>query len=345
MGILSRLFRPADPAEGMDMERIDALVERVANLHPQLRLARRYQARLAPAIATSLKYIGVLVDSVPSARETSAAVWSSDPFIHAYFGAADDVAEVLSRSSELRAFFDKNPDAQEVYAVLGMNMAERHFLGVSLEGEVMRRDVPQTSVNFSDHQVRMCGCSDAGLRAEIVQRLLDQLALEGLARVSADKRRRDNLEQERALLKTRVRLLERQGTGIRMVFGGEIAVAGTDERARVEAEIAENEQNLKNLGLAENKLDRELDRVRDVFAEPQRHIYLSTKRLRLDRMNIIAEGKRIDDGEELEFHIARIPGKPSRSRAFSLVRFARADLLPASSMLEEAERLLASGTF
>lgn len=344
MGFLSRLFRPAEPAEGLDMERIDALVERVANLHPQLRLARRYQARLAPAIATSLRYIGVLVDSVPTAREASAAAWASDPFIHAFFGAADDVAEVVSRSSELRAFFEKSPEAQEVFAVLGMNMAERHVLGVALEGEVMRREVPQTTVSFSDHQVRMCGCSDADLRAEIVQRLLDQLALEGLARVAADKRRRDNLEQERALLKTRVRLLERQGTGIRMVFGGEVAVTGSDERARVEAEIAENEQNLKSLGLPENKLDRELDRVRDVFAEPQRHIYLSRKRLRLNRMNIVMEGKQMHDGEELEFHIARIPGKPPRSRTFSLVRFARADLLPASSMLEEAERLLASGT-
>jgi hypothetical protein len=48
-------------------------------------------------------------------------------------------------------------------------------------------------------------------------------------------------------------------------------------------------------------------------------------------------------GEEFEFHIARIPTTPPRMRAFSLVRFARADMLPAKSMLDEAARLLSSG--
>ena len=344
MGILNWLLRPADSSAGQDMERIEKLVERVANLHPQLRLARRYQARLAPAIATSLKYVGALVDSVPPAREASAAVWTSDPIIHAFFGAADDVAQVISRSADLRAFFEQNPDAAAAYAVLGTEMTERHVLGVALEGEVMRRDVPQTTISFSDHQVRMCGRSDADLKEEIVQRLFDQLALEGLERVASDKTRRSVLERERALLKMRVQLLERQGAGIRAVFGSNVAAIETDERAQVEAEIAENEQQLKSLGLQENALDRELNHVRGVLAEPQRHIYLSSKRLRLNRMNVVVEGKNGQDAEEVEIHIARIPGKPPRIRAFTLVRFARADLLPARNMLDEAARLLASGS-
>lgn len=342
MGILSWLLGTDNPSDAQNAQQINELVERIAKLHPQLRLARRYQARLAPAVATSLDYAGKLVDSMPPAREASAAAWASDPCIHAFFASAQDVAQVISRSADLRMHFERNADLQEAYAILGMEMTERHILGVGLEGETLRRDVPQTTVSFSDHQVRICGCTDAELRGEIVRRLLDQLALEGLARVAADKTRRDMLKRERALLKTRFQLLERQGAGIRAALGSNVA-AESDELAQLEAQIEENERNLASLGLQEDALDRELDRVCDVFAHPKQHIYVLSKRLRLDRMNVVLKGKNAQASEEIEFHIARIPTTPPRKRAFSLVRFARADMLPAKSMLDEAERLLSTG--
>ncbi len=341
MGFLSWLSR-SDPADPEEKQRIDEAVERVMRLHPQLKLARRYHAKLAPAVATALKYVGGLVDSVPAAREASAAAWSTDPYIHAYFAAPDDVAKAISRAPDLRAFFDNNPDAPEALAVLGMEMTERHILGAVQEGDTTRRDVPQTTVSFSDHQVRMCGRTDAELRNEIVERLLDQLALEGMARIAADKSRRDMLERERALLRTRLQLLERQGSGIRAVLGSD-ATAEPDELARLEAQINENEQGLAGLTLKEDALERALDHLCEVYAQPAPHFYLATRRLRLDRMNVVVEDGSAQAGAELEVHTARIPTSPPRTRAFSLVRFARSDLLPAKSMYDEANRLLASG--
>jgi hypothetical protein len=342
MGFLNRFMRTEDPATAQDRQRVGETVERVMKLHPQLRLARQYQKRLAPAVATSLGYMRELVGSVPAPREASSAAWVGDPYIHAYFVAPDDVASVISRSADLRAYFASNADVAEAYAVLGMELTERHILGVAQEGETLRHDVPQTTVSFSDHQVRMCGRTDAELRDEIVQRLLDQLALEGLARTAADKSRRDTLERERALLKMRLQLLERQGTGIRAVLGSE-ATADSGELARLETQVEENERNLADLGLREDALDRELDHLRAVFAQPGRHLYLSTRRLRLDRMNVVLDQNSTQVGDDFEFQVARLPTTPPRVRAFSLVRFARADLLPEKSKFEEAAQLLSSG--
>lgn len=341
MGILSWLSR-TDPADLQDKQRIDQTVERVMRLNPQLKLARRYHAKLAPAVATALKYVVELVESVPAARDANAAAWSHDPYIHAYFVAPEDVAAVISRSRDLRAYFDNNADAPEAFAVLGMELTERHILGVAVEGDTMRRDVPQTTVSFSDHQVRMCGRTDADLRNEIVQRLLDQLALEGLARIAADKSRREMLERERALLKTRLQLLERQGNGLRAVLGSD-AASEPGELARLEAQIDENDHNLSSLVLREDALDRALDHLCEVYAQPAPHFYLSTRRLRLDRMNVVLDANSTQAGADLEVHTARIPTSPPRTRAFSLVRFARTDLLPAQSMFDEANRLLSSG--
>lgn len=338
MGLLSRLLHP----EHQDTKQINEMVERIMALHPHLRLARRYRARLAPAVATSLNYFVDLVKSLPAPREASAAAWSSDPCIRAFFVNANEVAQVISRSADLREHFERNPNAQEAYAVLGMEMTERHILGVGLEGETLRRDVPQTTLSFSDHQVRMCGNTEAELKMEIVRRLLDQLALEGLAQIEAGKSRRDVLERERALLKTRLQLLERKGTGIRGMLDS-ADDAKSDELAQLQTEMEENEQNLASLGLQTEALDRDLETVRCVLAQPERHISLSSRRVRLDRSNIVLETGSTQEGAELDLRFARIPTTPSRTRAFSLVRFARANLLPAKSMLDEAARLLASG--
>lgn len=314
-------------------------VERIVQLNPQLRLARHYREHLEPAVATSIKYVGDLVASFPAPREASAAAWSADPYIHAFFATPEDVARALSRSTTLRAYFEQNSDLTEAYAVLGMAMTERQTLGVALEGETMRRDVLQTTVSFRDHQVRICGRTESDLRLEIVRRAVDQLGLDGLARIAADKSRRKLLEQERALLNTRLQLLERQGAGMRAVLGSD-ATAESEELTRLQEQIEENERNLKTLGIMSEALERELGRMCEVLADPSPHIYVESKRFRLDKLNVARSESSTQTCEDVTFQIARIPTTPPQMRAFALVRFARAELLPAVNLLDEAERLL-----
>jgi hypothetical protein len=339
MGILSRLLHGDRADNGRDKQRIAKVVERIVELSPQLRLVRRYQARFEPAIAAALAYADKLVASLPAPREASAGAWASDPYIHAFFAAPDDIAPTLSRSADLRAYFEQNPDAPEACAVLGMAMTERNRLGVALEGETMRRDVVQTTVSFSDHRVRMCGRAETDLRQEIVRRIIEQLGLEGLARIAEDKSRRDLLEQERALLKTRLQLLERQGVGMRAMLGGD-AEEDSGQLARLQEQIGENERNLEALGIVTEALDRDLDSLCAVLANPSPHLYVESKCMRLDRMNVVLEEGSTQTGEDVTFQIARLPMTPPQRRAFALIRFARGDLQPAVNMLDEAARLL-----
>jgi hypothetical protein len=338
MGFLSKLFETHS-----DKGRANEMVERIMVLQPHLRLAKNYRGRLSPAVEISLKYLDSLIGSLPPSREASSTAWASDPYIRAYFTNADDVAEVISRSTDLRTLFENYPDLQEAYGVLGMEMIERHILGTEVIGETLRRDVQQTTVGFTDHQVRMCGRDQAELQKGVIERLIDQLALEGLAQIAEDKSRRNMLQKECALLKTRLQLLERQGTGIRSVFGKGASEESSDRLAELHAEIEGNERSLASLGLQTDALDNELTHVRDVLAEPSRHIYLSSRCIKLTRMNVVIEESSAQAGDEIELHFARIPTEPPRMRAFSLIRFKRSDLLPAKSLLDEATRILASG--
>jgi hypothetical protein len=154
--------------------------------------------------------------------------------------------QAFSRAPDLRAHFQQNPALPEAYCVLGMRMIERKVLGMAVEGDRVHGEVAQTAVSFSDHRVRVCGRSEAELRSEIERRILDQLALEGLACVVDDQSNRKELEQERAMLKARLKMLERKGTGMRGALGGE--AAGQSELADLQSQIEENTAKLGGSG-------------------------------------------------------------------------------------------------
>ena len=338
MGIFRWLRRDDNSStERRDMGQVKETVERVMTLNPRLRMAQRCGERLAPAVEVSLRYARDLVASLPLPHEASARTWYSDLYIRAYFARPDELAKRVSLSEELRLYFDQNPEAEHVYAVLGMAMIERHVLGVALAGDTVRRDVAQTTVCFDDHRIRICGRTESDLRREIMQRVIDQLSLAGLAKLAKD--RRDVLEHGRALLKMRLVLLQRQGTGMRSVCGGAVPAA-CEELARLQAQIDDNSRRLSELSAPVDALERQLDGVCQVLTEPEKHIYLTRKRTRLDRMNVVQTKDSSQTADELEFQIAHIPASPPQVRAIALIRFARAELLPGRLLLDEAMREL-----
>jgi hypothetical protein len=217
-----------------------------------------------------------------------------------------------------------------------MAMTERHILGVTMEGNSVRHDVPQTTLCFSDHRIRICSDSEASLRAEIARRMIDQLALEGLAGLAV--RRRDLVKQSRALIEERVALLERQGTGLRAVIGAPL----NDESAeldRLQTQINENTQTLATLRVPGTQAELELECVCNVFSTPSDHLYVQRRLLRLDMMNVVQpEGG--EAGQKIQFDFARIPGNPAIVRVFVLVRFPRRELLPGGLNIDAAMRAI-----
>jgi len=315
----------------------EAMVARVTSLSPRLRLVSGYAKRLAPGIALASGVIRGIMAGFPPVRQADAQAWATDPCIRAFFGTADDIEHVFSCSSDLREFFS-HTQAEHVFAVLGMDMTERRTLGVALDGDVMRTDVPQTTVSFSDHRIRICAESEAALRAEIEGRLLDQLAIEGLALFASGQGRRDVLERNQALQKSRLRLLERQGAGLRSVVGA--AAPDAAELAQLREQIEANDRELEALGTQDGALERQLECLAQVLGEAATRFRVERRRLRLSRMNVVLPQDSSTPGDDIELLCAHVPGDPPLVRWFSLVRYARSGMLSPMALLDEAERFL-----
>lgn len=335
MGLLRWLFhRERVHVSVVDAARLDEAIERILAIHPRLRMASHYRRRLKRPVAATLQYVDELIASLPATLDANAAAWSSNPSLRAFFATPEDIARAFGRSETVRTFFEQNIGAEDVHATLGMALTERHVLGVAMDGDTLRHDVVQTTLSFSDHRVRLCGRTESELREELARRLIDQMALEGLSRLATD--RAKHLARGRELMQARVALLHRQGTGIRSVVGGG---ATSEELAHVQTQIAENAESLAALRVPTDTIELDLKGICEVLIKPSEHVYIKSRHIRIDLMNVIQKPE-VQGAREIEFHFARIPGPKPETRAFALVRFSRSDLPPGGLNIDAAMRAL-----
>lgn len=327
MGILDWFKnRPAqfDP-DGVSDEMLSAATEKAISLtNPRLRVLPSCHRRLAPAVGNAIEYVRTMVQELPPARAVSSSIWASDRPLRAFFVAPTDIPAALGRSDNLRTLFDKFPELDEACVVLGMAFTEQKGFGMALHGDMVQRDVVQTSVGFSDHRAHICGRDEARLRRVVGVQAFEYLLAQALAEIGEDRMERQELEGNRALIRARLRLLQQQGPGLGSMFGA--PPAARCEQARLEAELTENERQLEAVGGNASALETELECLKEVLNKADRFIRIETKHLRLTTMNVVVEGTSSDPGGDVGFSVAELTGVQAARRAFMLARVARSEL-------------------
>lgn len=329
MGILGWFKnRPGhfDPARVSDEMRRWAVDKAVTLTNPQLKLLSNWEKKLAPAVDTTIDYLRGLVPALPAVRELSAATWSADPALRAFFVKPADIEDVLARSDNLRTLFAKRPELDAAYAVLSTAIAEQQVFGLAMRGETIQRDVAQRSVSFSDHKTRLCGEDEASLRKVVGIEIFEFLLGQAMAEIGAERAERQELQGNRSLIRSRLRLLQQYGPGLGSMFGE--APAGQSEQARLEVELAENERQLAEIGSSETALVGELDCLIAVLANPQNYLRIVPRHLRLSTMNIVINEASDEAGADIDFAVVEAGAGATVQRAFIIARIARGDLPP-----------------
>ena len=327
-----------DPDRLSDEMTVRAIDKAVTLTNPRLKLVRSYQERLAPAVEISVRYIRELVFTLSPPIQVSTASWSADPALRAFFVAASDISSSVGRSNNLRTLFDKYPALDEACFILGMVYGEQHVLGMSLQGDVVQREVAQTVIGFSEHQVRICGHEESEVRRLLGTQAYEYLVAQALSEIGEERSERRELEDNRALIRSRLRLLQQQGPGLGSVFGSAPATSG--EQLVLEAELLENERQMEALGSPQSALEAELESLREVLEHPERYVRVEQKKMRLSSMNVVVDEKSSDVASDIVFSLAQLTGVPPVERAFVLARFARVDLPESRMNFEDAARYL-----
>jgi len=297
------LSRLADRLRGryarMDEQDIDRAIEIVVEqTDPRLRFVRGYRRKLRKPVVRSLVYVEDLVKRVPGPFEISRKAYGSDPQVNALFGSADDIDTLFAGNSRLQDFFRDTPECDRVYVPLVMHRQEKRILGMALSGDIVRRDVARTAVNFSGHQLGIvCAESEEGLRNGLKWRGIHTLAVTALENITRLKTRTAELEEQRALLKMKLRDVQAQQRGLDALAG--TGQEDSQQRESLEQRLNDTGQKLREARTGVATLVDYLDQVCQVLNHPSRYLRVRRNSVTVDRMGIKLDDMSHERGAEV----------------------------------------------
>jgi len=294
--LMDRLRGRYDRLDEQDIERaIDIVVEQT---DPRLRFVRGFRRKLRKPVVRSLVYVDDLVTRIPGPFEVNRKAYGSEPQVNALFGSADDIETLFARNKMLQDFFRDAPGSDRVHVPLIMLRREKRTLGMALSGDIVRRDVARTAVNFSEHRLGfVCAESESGLRSELKWHGIHFLAVTALENITHLKTRTAGLEEERALLKMKLRDVQAQHRGLDAMVGA--PAADSQEQQALEQRLKDTGEKLQEARTGVATLVDYLDQLCQVLNHPSRYLRVRRNSVTVDRMGIKLDNMSHERGGEV----------------------------------------------
>ena len=338
--LLQSIFSGSSQPGKFDKELMLRGIERVVDgTDPRLRAVSHYRRKLWDPVERAIDFVVNFVNALPPAIVADRQGYMTDPRLRALFASPDSLRETLSFSDGTRNYLKQAPDPlpAELYAGLGAVRVEKNVLGIEMDGEILRRDVPQTIVNFCDHRLVFLNDNEQDTRRELMRRTADYLIETALHRLTASRVQKTQLEQQqRKLLQQKANLLKKAQVGFESLTGP--AASKPVDLATLEQQLEQVETELGQLRADTATLDKHLAKVAATLSEPEKYLRLESVPLTLDHTNtkVPANSPRIANSMTFEEIVL---GKDRRLAAL-FVRFPSGELLPQPDFFKEANRLL-----
>lgn len=275
-----------------------AIQQAVESTDPWIRAVSGYKRKLRPAVVQAMNHVGSLVGEMPPAVVIDSNSYLTDLRLRQFFTSTSDMWKVLRNcitSSCLRG--NREWSAPWLYALLTMQKKEKSIVGAEVVGDIVLRDILRTTVSFDSHQMLDPSESEDEMRRKLKRRAFEHLLSLTLRRITTVKLERDNLQQCRALLQSKLKLMQRTGRGFHQVTAD-----GQSDIDKVEDLVGKIDSELLQLGEDDRMLDVHLDIVAGVLGRPAEHLRVKKEKLIIDRMGI-KYTEPVDGAQEVIFDI------------------------------------------
>jgi hypothetical protein len=292
---------------------IRAAIERaVDGTDPWIRAVSGYKRKLRPAVMQAIDYVVEMVEAMEPPIVIKPDRYDDDSRLRTFFISKADMQKILTRDRNLANFQREQPVAvPQVVALLAMEKHEKIILGAELSGDIVLRDVPQTTVSFEAHRLIDPTGNEHETRRLLKRRVFDHLLSLALRRIIIVKSERDKIERYRALLHSKLNLLRRGGWGFYENVNAEHL-----EVEEIEDQLDKIETQLLELGGNDQMLEVYLNIVANVLSRPAEHLWARKETLIVDRMGI-KRSKAVSDFPEITIDL--ISNDEGRSLVISLV--------------------------
>lgn len=332
--LFQSIFGSSREDAGYPEDLISRAIERaVDGTDPRIRLVPGYQKKLRAAVIHAIGHVIGLVDSLRAPVELSRANCATDPELVTHFASFVHAQEVLTLDADLNQW-RASPDstADRIVMLLLMEHHERQTFGVALQGDMLRRDVAQTTVSFAKHRFADPAASEDESRRLLKRRAFDHLLSLALNSIAGAHVERAELERERHLLRRKHTALANGRWGFDEASGGE-----APNPKALQQQLEEIETQLKALGAGPDLLKVHIDMVADTLMQAEKNLWLDSSPLIVDRLGI----KQTQASEMApQIELAVLHNAAGRTLVARLVSVARSELPAQRDFLTEAQRYL-----
>lgn len=305
---------------------IDEAVEHIVDsIEPKMRYFPGYKKILNNSVETSLSYISKLVDTIPGPLYISSRTYTTDPQVSAYFATVEDTQAIFSNSQDLREFFDnpENTTQDDAYALLCMNVEEKTIMGMELQNDIVRRDVMQTVLNFSGHNILSPAKNEADVRKGIKQCIFGCMITYSLQEILDIKQQKLGFDIKRNKLNSRLKARQSKGGGLSSLLNSASDTTTPDE---IKKQILDNEKKHKKLPDSWDAPRYYLETIKKTLSKPENFISITDMTFDITKMGIVSNGDTSQKANTI--HIDKIIIANVLQRAVAIVRYPKNELLP-----------------
>jgi hypothetical protein len=313
------LDRKTREARGALDEEIERLVQKVS---PAIRNIRGYRKQLRLPVAKAKTYIEGLVAAIPGPLPLSAADWGRDSPAEPLFIDAGQVRELLRNSGALQSFFHEGSTPQAV-ALLTATRQEKTIFTSELQGEIIRRDVPQLAVDFTDHRVVAPAATEPLNRLALREGALDLLGLRALEHLTSLKSQKEDLSEERRLLEVKLKILQARNRSLEGLLESDRESA--DKAVRIRELLAEIAHELGTVTAVLGPPEDALKHLLVFLNFPEYVLTFQLLTLRLNWMGVKVGKDAADPGREIR--LAELEIKDRLKRVAVLVTIDRDEVV------------------
>jgi hypothetical protein len=319
--VLSRLLPDQETrkAEAALTETIERLVQEVS---PAIRNIRGYRKRLRAPVEGAQKYIEGLVAAIPGPRPLSVEQGGRDSLTALLFVDADQLRGLFNDNAELISFFQDNSTTQAV-ALLTASCNEKTIFTSVLQGEIIRRDVPQTAVDFTEHRIVAPAETETLNRRALSEGGLRLLGLRALEHLTNLKSQKEDLAEEKRMVGIKLKILQAHDRSLEgLLESGQDSAA---KAVRVREMLAEIDQELDTVTAVLGTPEDALNHLLSFLNNPEYVLTIQPLSLRLNWMGVKVEENAADPGTEIA--LAELEIKDRAKRVALLVTINRKEIM------------------
>jgi len=172
-GLSSRIHDERQQAEE-DKQIVETFIEAS---NTKMRAVDDYAHKLRQHVRTLYNHVLHIANEIPPPIDLNQDVFGTDTLVNALFANSKDIDKLFKTDPAVNAFLQAHSKDQApfVYAVLTADKSEKSTLGISMQGDMLMREVPQQAVNFSSHKIHAPCTSSAELNAVLKEYLFSRV--------------------------------------------------------------------------------------------------------------------------------------------------------------------------